>query len=180
MVFLSSDYIPEEKALKEAGCEEELPYISVLSLINKDDIRTIAELALAYMNMSVNFESFSDDDDMIPFIKTAVQYIEELSLFTTKRKDEMNAVLGRLYKYVENKYLSDEGLFTQLNSKPNNLKLLSTASYKTDYENYLKAITGDINWLGEVEKLLDASVGVFKLIKNSAKLHEERRHPAPD
>ena len=169
-----SDYIPEEKALKEAGCEEELPYISILSLINRDDIRTIAELALAYMNMSVNFEDFGSDDDMIPFIKTAVQYIEELSLFTTSRKEEINAVLGRLYKYAENKYLSDEELFAVSNRENNDvLMMLSNTSYQKDYEDYLNSIKSDVNWIGEVEKLLDASIGVVKLIKNSAKLHEE-------
>ena len=104
-----SDTIPDERDRKhsvssEVTEEEEIPpYLTVNHLFTKRDARIVLGIVLDILANNIDVGNpHSIATNLIP-------NIEELSILSTKRSHEMDPVLGRLYCFLDNKYLTDDG-----------------------------------------------------------------------
>ena len=143
-----SQYIPDERsqvnASKRSSSKETLPYLSVNKVLQKEDILTIFKVVTSMIN-SEALEGETEDQTTLRTIKEVLPYIHDLSIFTTARKDEMDPVLGRLYCFVENAYLTEEG---------------------QDGITYAEIKAENISWVGEINSLVDLAVDAIDLISN--------------
>ena len=105
-----TDTIPDEAELKqqlEAGTispgEISRPRLSVNHLLTKDDIRIALEIAFSFL------AGEQDTNDPLGLVKSLLPEVRQLSIFQTKRSNELDPVLSRLYCYFGNKYLTAEG-----------------------------------------------------------------------
>ena len=105
-----SETIPDERELREslgaATTDDPFniqPYLSVNHLFDKRDARTVLHIALGFL---ANEYSTSTP---LELVKKILPELEGLSILGTSRKGEVNPVLGRLYCFLENTYLTDEG-----------------------------------------------------------------------
>lgn len=105
-----SETIPDEKELREKlGAEVTddpllvQPYLSVNHLFDKRDAQTVLRVALSFLAGEYN------DAEPIDLIKEILPELEHLSILGTERKGEVNPVMGRLYCFLENTYLTEEG-----------------------------------------------------------------------
>lgn len=141
-----SETIPEERALREslgsATTDDPLaiqPYLSVNHLFNKRDAQTVLRIALSFL---ANEYSASEP---VALVKQLLPEIEGLSILGTERKGEVNPVLGRLYCFLENTYLTEEGQ--------------SGVTYSE-----IKA--QNISWVDELHSLIAVSDDMFTLYDN--------------
>ena len=148
-----SEYIPDEREAIEArsslknskGKEQELevlPYIPVSKIITREDVLTILNVVT---NMITEETEEGETANALTTVKEIVPYLSELSIFQDKRKEEMNPVLGRLYCFVENKYLTNEGY---------------------DGITYAEIKNDNISWVDEINSLVSVAMDAIKLYEN--------------
>lgn len=141
-----SETIPDERALREslgsATTDDPLviqPYLSVNHLFNKRDAQTVLRIALSFLSNEYS------TGEPIALVKELLPEIEGLSILGTERKGEVNPVLGRLYCFLENTYLTEEGQ--------------SGVTYSE-----IKA--QNISWVDELHSLIAVSDDLFTLYDN--------------
>ena len=105
-----SDTIPDERDRKKAASaatnkdvEEIPPYITINHLLTKRDAQIVLDVVLSILAKEI------DVKDVHSIATKLIPSIEELSIVSDRRSSEFDPVLGRLYCYFENKYLTDEG-----------------------------------------------------------------------
>ena len=102
-----SDTIPDERERKYSSVKDETeeipPYIKINNLLTKRDAQLVFNIVLSFLANEINVNNLHTITDVL------VPYIEDLSILSTARSKEMDPVLGRLYCYLDNKYLTDEG-----------------------------------------------------------------------
>ena len=102
-----SDMIPDERERKSVTSKEVTedipPYIMVNHLLTKKDAQIVFDIVISILANEIKVS------DLRSIANVLVPHIEELSIFSTVRSREMDPVLGRLYCYFDNKYLTDEG-----------------------------------------------------------------------
>lgn len=141
-----SETIPDERELREslgaATTDDPFniqPYLSVNHLFDKKDAQTVLRIALGFL---ANEYSTSDPLDLI---KRILPELEGLSILGTERKGEVNPVLGRLYCFLENTYLTDEG---------------------QDGVTYSEIKAQNISWVDELHSLISVCDDMFTLYDN--------------
>lgn len=144
-----SETIPDEYILKQlaaVGIEVIQPYINISKLVDKRDVRIIFNLVLDLLG-----ERVSTTDDMLRLVADVLPEVKKVSLLNENRAEELDPVLGRLYCYAANRYLTEEG---------------SEGVYYTDI------YRENIEWIGEINALLDVAEGTVKLYNNLASAAE--------
>ncbi len=134
-----SETIPDERELKygkKADSGEIPPYITINHLFTKKDAQTVLDVVLSIIAGEVNVK------EPASIAKVLIPYIENLSVFSTNRSKEMDPVLGRLYCYFDNKYLTDED---------------------EDGIRYSEIKTESVSWTKEIRALLSVSDGLYTM-----------------
>lgn len=142
-----SDAIPDERAMKEAfrGTPIQIvqPYINISKFVDKKDIRIIFNLVLDVLGQRV-----STTDEVLQMTADVLSQVRKISLLNEKRAEELDPVLGRLYCYAVNCYLTEEG------------------AEGVDYSD----IYGEnIEWLSEINSFMDVTEASVNLYRNVAK-----------
>ena len=145
-----SETIPDELALRQMTDGSALqivqPYINVSKLVNKKDIRIIFNIVLDVLGQSTSTTS-----DVLKLVADVLPQVKEISLLSENRAEELDPVLGRLYAYAANCYLTEEGA--------------EGVKYSDIYEE-------NIEWVSEINGLLDvaeASLSLYNGITPSNK-----------
>lgn len=150
-----SPVIPDERELADSQIKaskrkynqkqnEVQPYLSVNKLIKKEDVLTVFKMLTTLLNTETN-ENESQDQATLRTVKSILPYVSELSILSTSRKDEIDPVLGRLYCYIENQYLTEEG---------------------KDGITYQEIVADNISWIGEINSLIDLASNAITLLEN--------------
>ncbi|MCM1546442.1 MAG: hypothetical protein NC033_05340 [Clostridiales bacterium] len=136
-----SDTIPDERALKEVfgGTDLQIvqPYINVSRLITKKDVQIIFNLV-----MDVLGKNTSTTDEVLDLVADLLPRIKQISLLNENRAEELDPVLGRLYCYAVNRYLTEEG---------------------TEGVAYADIYRENIEWVSEINAFLDVADSALKL-----------------
>lgn len=141
--FLSEN-IPDELALMEATGKTEAegddirPYLTVNHLLTKKDVKLVLNLVLSVL-------AEEETGDTIQLVKRVTNELSRLSILSSERKAEFNPVLGRMYCLFENLYLTADG---------------------EKGVTYSEIVQDNIDWIDEINKLLDASSDVLVLYNN--------------
>lgn len=138
-----SETIPDERELRESlgsdTTDDPLviqPYLSVNHLFNKKDAQTVLRVALSFLA-----NEYSTGEPM-ELVKKILPELEGLSILGSERKGEVNPVLGRLYCFLENTYLTDEG---------------------QDGITYSEIRAQNISWVDELHSLISVTDDMFTL-----------------
>ncbi|MDE7086563.1 MAG: hypothetical protein K2O67_00030, partial [Clostridia bacterium] len=137
-----SDANPDERLLKEALPEEislVLPYLNISEFVTKRDVQIIFNVA-----MDVLSGNMSTVDNTVALIGKILPQIKNLSVLSEDRAEELNPVMGRLYCYAANTYLTETG------SKG--------VTYASVYKE-------KIDWVGEMRSLIEVSDATLSLYK---------------
>lgn len=137
-----SDEIPDEKLLKATPVShlEPRPYLNVAKFVTKEDVQILYGVvidALTHKTGNVN--------ETIGLIADLIPQLRKISLLSEERAAEINPVLGRLYCYAANRYLSEEG---------------------SQGITYAEIYDDNIEWVGEINMLLDVTDAAYGLYKN--------------
>ncbi len=141
-----SDVIPDERSLKEAfaGTPFEVvqPYINVSQLVDKKDVQTVFNLVLDVLG-----QKLTTTDDILNTVADVLPEVRKLSILNESRAEELDPVLGRLYTYAVNCYLTEEG------------------SEGVRYDEIYK---DGIEWVSEINTFIDVAEASVKLYNNVA------------
>lgn len=147
-----SDAIPDERALiekyrgEEAQGKDIRPYLSAAQLVNKDDARIMLNLAFAFISED------AEERDTLETVKTVIPQVQKLSMLGDNRKPQIDPVLGRIYCWIENKYLTAED---------------------GDGITYKEIAAENIGWAKEIQILCGAAQDVINLYGNVYKEETE-------
>ncbi len=148
--FLSNN-IPDEKALIEATGKTEAeggdirPYLTVKHIITKKDVKLVLNVVLSIL-------AGEETGDTLELVKRIVPEISSLSILNGERKAEFNPVLARMYCLFENLYLTAEDAVGV---------------------SYSEIMSDDIDWIGEINDLLDAVDDTLVLYNNLSTTESE-------
>ncbi|MDE7296660.1 MAG: hypothetical protein K2N84_05280 [Clostridia bacterium] len=138
-----SETIPDERELRVslgAATTDDpnniQPYLSVNHLFDKKDAQTVLRIALGFLANEYS------DNTPLELVKRILPELEGLSILGTGRKGEVNPVLGRLYCFLENTYLTDEG---------------------QDGVTYSEIKAQNISWVDELHSLISVTDDMFAL-----------------
>ncbi len=130
-----SETIPDERAMiaqlgTNVATEEKQihPCLNVNKLFTKRDAQTVLRVALSLLSGEVSVK------EPLTLAKTLLPQIESLSVFSSERSEEISPVLGRLYCYLENKYLTEAG--------GAGLTYASLAAEKVDWSREIRSLLG--------------------------------------
>ncbi|MDE7439354.1 MAG: MFS transporter, partial [Clostridia bacterium] len=137
------DAIPDERERKASVSSEiggEIPpYITINHLFTKKDAQIVLDVVLSILAKEINV------DQPATLARVLIPYIEDLSILSSDRSKEFDPVLGRLYCYLDNKYLTDEG---------------------EDGIRYSEIKNESVYWTKELRALLSVSDGIFTMYDN--------------
>lgn len=138
-----SDVIPDEKELKQTlsdDSEFNLPYINVSKLVSKQDVQIIFNTVLDLLG-----EKTATVNDTLHLVGKILPQLQKISVLNENRAEELDPVLGRLYTYAVNRYLTAEG---------------------SEGVTYASIFKEDIEWVGEINSLITVSESALKLYDN--------------
>lgn len=167
-----SDYIPEEKALKDAdpNAKNDVAVLKVNHLLEREDVLVIYKMLLSVLDTPIEEEitastEMLEGEENIPegeesmdmsetlgYVKRALPYINQLSILQDSRKEELEPILSRLYCYIENKHLTPVGF---------------------DPITHQEIIDADIHWIDEINSLIGLADEVIDLYINNYSEGEE-------
>ena len=137
------DAIPDEAERKQtlsADADYDLPYINISRLVSKRDVQIVFNTVLDVLG-----ESTATVNDTVKLVGKILPQIEKLSLLNKDRAEELDPVLGRLYTYAANRYLTAEG------SKG--------VTYKSVYDEH-------IEWISEINSLVSVAESSLNIYNN--------------
>ena len=135
-----SDVIPDEAEKKASRSSDEVqPYINVSKLVNKKDVQIIFNVVLDLLTNKT-----SGVNDVINLVGDILPSVQKLSLLSQNRAEELDPVLGRLYCYAANRYLTEEGS--------------EGVTYASVYEE-------NVAWIDEINKLIDVADSGLQLYR---------------
>ncbi|MDE6850232.1 MAG: hypothetical protein K2J54_02785, partial [Clostridia bacterium] len=145
-----SDTIPDEYILKLStegtGIQFIQPYINVSKLVDKNDIQIIFNVVLDVLGQKT-----TTTDDVLKLVGDILPEVKKISLLNENRAEELDPVLGRLYCYAANRYLTEEG---------------SAGVW------YSEIYAEHIEWVSELKSLInvaEASVNLYANVAESSK-----------
>ncbi len=136
--------IPDERAIIDATGKTEAegndirPYLTVKHLLNKNDAKTVLNVALSVL-------AGEETGDTLQLAKRIIPELEKLSILGTDKKSALNPVFGRMYCLFENLYLTAAG---------------------EDGLSYSEMSQDGVDWVGEINTLLEVSEDTLVLYKN--------------
>ncbi len=180
-----SDYIKEEKELKESGFTEVLPYLDITSLINKRNIVIAIEAALSLVPKIYAFQNQGGFtiEDYVDMVDSIVTYLKEMTLFDEAYREKFNGTFGRLFYYLDERYLEEDSeLRLNINldgltkSNPSDTEDTSNRFMAkiSKYQTYYNKITYNINWIGELESILDVATDAVKVYGNILSINQKK------
>lgn len=116
--------------------DEDPPHLTINHLFTKKDAQIVLNIVLSVIAGEV------DIDQPATVARVLLPYIEDLSILSNERSSEMDPVLGRLYCYFDNKYLTDDGE-----------EGISYAEVKNE----------TVQWTKEIRAVLGVSDGLFTM-----------------
>lgn len=141
-----SDAIPDEYILKMAlagtNIQIEQPYINISKLVSKKDIQTVFNIVLDVLGQKV-----TTPNDVLQLVADLLPKVKSLSFLDENRAEELDPVLGRLYCYGANCYLTEEG---------------------TEGVYYSDIYYDNIEWISEINAFLNVAEGSVNLYNNVA------------
>lgn len=148
-----STMIPEERKLLERNQKREFPHINVSHLLEKRDVSLILDVVLDFLNPE-NLQQ----ETLFDTIREIIPSVKKLSILSDRRKEELNGVFGRLYCYLENRYLTYEG---------------------TDGLSYSDVKDENVDWIYEIKSVVDFADDVYELVDNVylSNYYEEGEEP---
>ncbi|MDE6557960.1 MAG: hypothetical protein K2K39_02520 [Clostridia bacterium] len=142
-----SDTIPDERLLKEGLADKEMqaalknrPCINIAKLVDKSDVQTVFALVLDVLGQKT-----STVNDTLDLVAKVLPEVKKLSLLNENRAEELDPVLGRLYCYAANRYLTEEG---------------------SEGVTYTSVYKEKIEWVSEINSLIDTADSALKLYSN--------------
>ena len=145
-----SDTIPDEYLIKQSTAGTDIqfiqPYINVSKLVDKKDIQIIFNVVLDVLGQKT-----STADDVLKLVGDVLPEVKKISLLSENRAEELDPVLGRLYCYAANRYLTEEG---------------------SDGVWYSEIYSEQIEWVSELNSLVsvaEASVNLYNNVASSSK-----------
>ncbi|MCM1437719.1 MAG: hypothetical protein NC131_00710 [Roseburia sp.] len=145
-----SETIPDERLIKNStqgtGVQFIQPYINVSKLVDKKDIQIIFNVVLDVLGKKT-----STTEDVLNLVGDVLPEVKKISLLNENRAKELDPVLGRLYCYAANRYLTAEG---------------------SDGVWYTDIYAEHIEWVSELNSLVnvaEASVNLYNNISSSSK-----------
>ncbi len=136
LLFKSDYYCPVIPDERSGIINETPPHLTINHLFTKKDARIVLNTVLSIIGGTVDLE------EPVTLARTLIPYIEELSILSSERSNEMDPVLGRLYCYLENKYLTDDG---------------------EDGITYAEIKNEPVRWTSEIRALLSISDGLLTM-----------------
>ena len=148
--FLTENIPDERDLIEETGKTEAegnniRPYLTVKHIITKNDVKVVLNVVLSVL-------AGNETGDTLQLVKRIVPEIEKLSILSSERKAEFNPVLGRMYCLFENLYLTADG---------------------EDGVTYSEINADGIDWIGEINGLLDVVDDVTLLYDNLSSIEGE-------
>ena len=138
-----SERIPDERARKHSASKDISqdipPYITINHLLTKRDAQIVLNIVLSILANEI------DVSNLNTIAKKLVPSIEDLSIISSYRSKEMDPVLGRLYCYFDNLYLTDEG---------------------EDGITYAEVKDESVQWAREIRALLGVADGLVTIYGN--------------
>lgn len=134
------DANPDERLLKENLGENitlDLPYLNIAKFVSKQDAQILFNVAIDVLTGSA-----ANANDTMNLIAEILPKIKKLSLLSEERAEEVNPVLGRLYCYAANTFLTEAD---------------------SEGVTYAAVYREKIDWTGEIRSLIDGSDAVFAL-----------------
>lgn len=145
-----SDTIPDEYLIKQSTAGTDIqfiqPYINVSKLVDKKDIQIIFNVVLDVLGQNT-----STTDDVLKLVGDVLPEVKKISLLNENRAEELDPVLGRLYCYAANRYLTAEG---------------------SDGVWYSDIYAEQIEWVSELNSLVsvaEASVNLYNNVAEASK-----------
>lgn len=139
-----SEIIPDEKLMADSVSGTDIqfvqPYLNISKLADKKDIQTVFNLVLDVLGTKL-----STTDDVLNLVGDVLPQLKKISLFDTDNAEETDPVLGRLYCYAANRYLTEEG---------------AEGVWYTDI------YAEKIEWVAEINSLIDVADASLNLYKN--------------
>lgn len=101
-----SDTIPDERAKKDglSSSNEILPYLNVSRAVSKRDVQILFNVVIDLLGSDA-----STVNDTVSLVGKILPQVEKISWLSNDRAKELNPVLGRLYTYAANRFLTSEG-----------------------------------------------------------------------
>ncbi len=132
-----SPVIPDDKIKLQNGVlsDAKLPSIGISKLFEKEDAKLLYRMIVSIL---------SSTDSGVDLVDALLPQIAELTMLHPERKSEFNPVLGRLYCFIANAYLSeDDG---------NGVK-------------YADVVNADVSWVDEINSLVTVASDGIELYK---------------
>ena len=157
-----SPYIPEEKEILDRLEEnpnyeyETRPYITASSLLTKDDAKSLLKSLVASFGLDTKDQD--NTEKILTYSTGIIPSLSELSIFSDKRKEEMNGVLERMYVYLDNRYIE-----TALKTEDTNT---GNGEYLTMKQLNAAADGLNVDWTSEIKSLLNTAVDAVDIYKS--------------
>lgn len=152
-----SDTIPYEKDLKnklEAGAIKEneatLGYINASDILSKEDLGHLLDMIFSYLEIS-NTENI--ENPTLEVIKAMIPSIKKLSIFNSN-KEKLNAVIKRLYAFVDEAYLA---------APDESVELSAPLANKKAKLYYIDEAYDSIDWASELVSFLTVAENSLEL-----------------
>lgn len=141
-----SEYIPYERELKNNSSNDniKLQHINASDLLTRNDIIEILNMLFDFINYS-NIEN--NTNKTFNIIRSIIPHLKNLSIFDSNN-EKLNAVVKRLYAFVDEVYL-------QGNDDKTKLSMQAYENKKKLY--YINEDYDKINWIEEIVKLLNVA-----------------------
>ncbi len=127
--------IPDDRIKLQNGVSSDykLPSIGVSKIFEKEDVKLLYRMVASIL-------SSDEEQSSIELVDSLLPQISELTMLHPERKAEFNPVLGRLYCFLANAYLSDE---------------------EGDGVKYSDVLNANVSWVDEINSLVTvASDGI--------------------
>ncbi|MDE6505106.1 MAG: hypothetical protein K2L42_04470 [Clostridia bacterium] len=137
--------LPDERMLiekyggQQAKGKDIRPYLSAAQMINKDDARIMLNIAFSFISED------AEEKDTLETVKELMPQVQKLSMLGDNRKPQVDPVLGRIYCWIENEYLTAEG---------------------EDGTSYKDIAAENVLWAEEIQTLCGAAQNIIRLYGN--------------
>ena len=133
--------IPDERAMLEAGETATQPYIGLNRVFNKNDVKVLYRMAVSLLRAD-----YSGAEAALQLTTELLPQLEQLSILQTSRKQTFDPVLGRLYCFLANAYLTTDGAGVR----------------------YADIADANVSWVDEINRLVSVAENGIALYRKAA------------
>lgn len=136
-----SNVIPDERAMLEAGETATQPHIGLNKIFTKNDVKVLYRMAVTLLSAE-----YSGTEAILQLTTDLLPQLEQLSMLQSSRKQEFDPVLGRLYCFLANAYLTTDGVGVR----------------------YADIADANVSWVDEINRLVAVAGNGITLYRNVA------------